>query len=71
TDFGRQIMEEAKNRGWVDSQGAIIEKHKGDFLSYVKGKGQDVQTDQKKVVGAQGAELVAKSIADKYDKKGS
>ena len=73
TDFGREIIAYAKDPKvqWMDSDGSIKAEHIGDFLSYVKGKGQDVQTAQKKVVGAQGAELVAKSIADKYDKKGS
>lgn len=71
TDFGRSIIADAKKNGWLSSDGSVITEHIGDFLSYVKGKGQDVQTEQKKVVGAQGAELVAKSIADKYDKKGS
>jgi len=69
TDFGRSIIEDSKHNGWIASDGSVITEHIGDFLSYVKGKGQDVQTAQKKVVGAQGAELVAKGIADKYDKK--
>ena len=73
TDFGREILAHAKDpkNQWIDSDGNIKKEHFGDFLSYVKGKGQDIQTEQKKFVGKQGAELVAKSIADKYDKKGS
>lgn len=77
TVFGRDVMayaaKEDKKKGkevWTDGNGGILPEHLGDFLSYVKGLGQTIQEHGKATVGKQGAELVAKGIADKYDKKG-
>lgn len=71
TKFGQKMIAKGKDDGILDSNGDVIKGHEGEWLALNKKEGQIAQTAAKKDMGGQMAGMVAKEIADKYDKKGS